>query len=235
MIILYQFGPMFGLPDPSPFCMKAEMLLKIAGLEYRSNKTGFKKAPKGKQPYIEDDGKFIADSTFIRLHIEDKYSFDFDKSLDARTAGNAWAVEKMLEDHIYWVILRERWCNDENFDRGPRMFFGEAPALIRPVIISMVRKKVAKAIKAHGLGLHSTSEIHQLAEKAIDAVAGIIGKNKYLTGDKVCGADATAFAFLAGLSCKQFDTPIIAMVEKHQNLVDYRERMLKEWYPELQS
>ena len=34
MIKLYTFGNFFGLPDPSPFVMKAEMLLKLAGLPY---------------------------------------------------------------------------------------------------------------------------------------------------------------------------------------------------------
>ena len=36
MITLYTFGPAFGLPDPSPFVTKAEMLLKLAGLPYRA-------------------------------------------------------------------------------------------------------------------------------------------------------------------------------------------------------
>ncbi len=35
MITLYSFGPFFGLPDASPFVMKGEMLLKLAGLPYR--------------------------------------------------------------------------------------------------------------------------------------------------------------------------------------------------------
>jgi len=235
MITLYQFGPAFGLPDPSPFCMKAEMLLKIAGLEYRSDRTGFKKAPKGKQPYMEDDGKIIADSTFIRLHIEEKYGFDFNAGLDPRQAGFAWAVEKMFEDHLYWVIVTDRWTNDQNFDRGPRIFFDEAPALIRPLVVSMIRKKVAKATKAQGLGLHSTQEIHQLAEKAIDAVADVLGDNKYLMGDKICGADATAFSFITGLACEQFETPVIDMIKSHKNLIDYRDRMLEEWFADLKG
>ena len=46
MITLYTFGPAFGLPDPSPFVMKAEVLLKMADLPYRVDTTGFRKAPK---------------------------------------------------------------------------------------------------------------------------------------------------------------------------------------------
>jgi len=66
MITLYAFGPAFGLPDVSPFVTKVEMLLKMAGLDYRTDTKGFSKAPKGKLPYIADDGEMIADSTFIR-------------------------------------------------------------------------------------------------------------------------------------------------------------------------
>ena len=47
MITLYTFGPAFGLPDPSPFVTKAEMLLKMAGLPYRADTTGFSQGAQG--------------------------------------------------------------------------------------------------------------------------------------------------------------------------------------------
>ena len=63
MIILYTSGPYFGLPDPSPFVMKAEVLPKMADLPYEADTTGFNKAPKGKLPYINNDGEIR------RLHL----------------------------------------------------------------------------------------------------------------------------------------------------------------------
>ncbi len=233
MITLYRFGTHFGLHDASPFCIKAEVLLKIAGLDFETDLGGFNKAPKGKQPYISDDGEIVADSTFIRLHIEKKYGFDFDPGLDARTAAQAWATEKMCEDHLYWVIVHERWHNDKNFNSGPRIFFDAAPALIRPLVTKMVRKQVLKGIKAHGLGRHSDGEIYVLAERAIAALAGILGDRKYIMGDKICGADASVFAFVDSISCKHFETPVIAMVERHKNLAAYRDRLRGEWFPDL--
>ena len=47
MITLYTFGPLCGLPDASPFVMKAEMLLQLANLEYQTSNKGFMRAPKG--------------------------------------------------------------------------------------------------------------------------------------------------------------------------------------------
>ena len=61
MITLYGFGPLFSLPDPSQFVMKAEVLLKMSGLPYKIDLSGFRKAPKGKLPYINDDGERIAE------------------------------------------------------------------------------------------------------------------------------------------------------------------------------
>jgi len=94
VITLYTFGPGFGLPDPSPFVMKVETLLKMAKLAYRTDTTGFAKAPKGKLPYIDDDGVEVSDSTFIRWHIEKKYGIDFDQGLDASQKATAWRSRK---------------------------------------------------------------------------------------------------------------------------------------------
>ncbi len=41
MITLYKFGSFFGLPNASPFCIKGEVLLKIAGLEYKTDTKSF--------------------------------------------------------------------------------------------------------------------------------------------------------------------------------------------------
>lgn len=83
MITLYAFGPMWGLPDPSPFVMKTGVQLKLAGLPFVTERGGPATAPKGKLPFILDDGELVADSTFIRDHLERKYGLDLDADLTA--------------------------------------------------------------------------------------------------------------------------------------------------------
>ena len=69
------------------------------------------------------------------------------------------------------------------------------------------------------MGRHSDEQIHQLAKRSIDALAGILGKNKYFMGKKVCGVDATAYALLGRvIMCAHFKTPVIEMINGHQNL-----------------
>ena len=233
MITLYTFGPAFGLPDPSPFVTKAEVLLELAGLPYRCDANGFGKAPKGKLPYIDDDGAVIADSTFIRLHLEDKHGIDFDKGLSPADKGIAWAFEKLLEDHLYWVVVRERWLDDANFNRGPRRFFDRAPAPIRPLVIAMIRRQVRRNLYGQGLGRHSSEELDRLAARGIDGIAAFLGDKPWLMGATPCGADATAFAFVAGLLCPQFETASRRHAQTHANLIAYRNRGMATWYPGL--
>ncbi len=230
MITLHVFGPFFGSPDASPFVMKAEMLLKLSGLPYEKSARGFSRAPKGKLPYIIDGGRIIADSTLIRLYLEEQYAIDFDKDLSAHDRGVAWSVEKMLEDHLYWLMVYWRWMIDANFDRGPRHFFDRAPALIRPLVVSMVRRKVRASLHAHGLGRHNDEEKTAMANRCIDALSQVLGENRYLMGDTPCGADATAFAFIAATLPKVFESPLRAKLEATKNLVDYHTRMTTEFY-----
>jgi glutathione S-transferase len=231
MITLAAFGPGFGLPDPSPFVTKTEVLLKMSGVPFEKKTIGLRKAPKGKLPYIEDDGQIIADSTFIRLHLERKYGVDFDKGLTPAQRGAAWAVEKMLEDQLYWVIINERWLDDANFAKGPALFFAGIPAPIRPFIVRTVRKGLRKTMHGHGIGRHTPQEIDELGARALGAVSNMLGDNEYLMGAQLCGADATAYSFMISSLCAHFDTKLRASAQKLSNVVAYCERMGRKFHP----
>jgi glutathione S-transferase len=230
LITLYTFGPYFGLPDGSPFVTKGMLLLKMAGLSYVEDRNGYPKAPKGKLPFIDDDGEKIADSTFIRLHIEKKYNFDFDSGLTEEQKAIGWAVEKMCEDHLYWLVVADRWLIDENFDKGPAHFFDAVPAPIRPLVRTMIRRKIRSGAMAQGLYRHTPEQRRELGRRGLTAVATLLGEKPYLFGDKPHGADATVGAFVMGGLCPFFDSPLRDEAERMPNLVAYAERMKKNYF-----
>ncbi len=231
MITLYTFGPAFGLPDISPFVTKAEMLLKMTGLDYRTDTRGFNKAPKGKLPYIDDDGETVADSTFIRWHLERKYGIDFDRGLDEAERASAWAFEKMFEDHAYWSVVHARWMDDENFERGSRAYFQQLPLPMRLVVPRAARGQIKAQIKGHGMGRHTDEEIVALGTRSLDAASGFLAEKPFMMGGAPTGLDATAFAFVAGALCPTFETPLRDAVERHDNLKAYLGRMTDRYYP----
>ena len=232
MITLYNFGPGFGLPDPSPFVTKTEVLLKMAKLPYRADTSGFKKAPKGKLPYIDNDGETIADSTFIRWYLEKKYKIDFDRGLSPEQRAIAWAFEKMLEEHLYWAVVHARWMDDANFAKGPATFFHAIPAPVRPLLVAIIRQRLRRTLHGQGIGRHSHDEIVALGTRSVDATADYLGTKPFMMGAEPTGLDATVFAFVAGVLCPLFDTPLRSAAERHENLKQYVGRMTARFYPD---
>jgi glutathione S-transferase len=193
---------------------------------------GFRKAPKGKLPYIRDGEDIIADSTFIRLHLERRYNIDFDEGLSPKERGLACAIEKMCEDHLYWLLVHERWAEDANFKRGPAKFFDAAPAPVRPFVKWFIRRKVKQALHGQGAGRYSQSERAILADRAFASLSAILGGQSYIMGEKPCGADATVFAFVLGALCPIFDAATRTSAESHANLKDYCARLSRQYYRE---
>lgn len=235
MMTLYAFGPAFGLPDPSPFCTKADILMQLSGLPYERRNGNLRRAPKGKLPMLIDDGETIPDSSFIRFHLEAKHGIDFDKGLTPEQSGVAWAVEKMLEDQLYWIVVHERWMDDANFTRGPAHFFKAVPAPLRPVIVGLVKRKVRRNLQGHGMGRHSDAEKLVLAQRAFSAIAAILGDRPYLGGDTPCGSDAALGAFLMAGLCPLFESPVRGVIEGHPNLTAYAARIKARFFPETEA
>ena len=212
----------------------------MAGVPYQTSsmaqsRKGFSRAPKGKLPYIDDEGEIIADSSLIRMHLEVKYHVDFEKGLDATQKAIGWAAEKMMEEHLYFAAVDARWLVDENFAKLNDRFFKGVPGLLRPVVTGMVRRQIAKSIKAQGLGRHSREDMVRLVIRDIETIAVLLGDKPYIFGDKPCGFDASIGAFTMGVLCKAFNSPLRDAAESHSNLVAYVHRLKGQSFPELAS
>ncbi|MEL6299207.1 MAG: glutathione S-transferase family protein [Pseudomonadota bacterium] len=229
---LQVFGPMFGLPDPSPFCAKAIVLLKLSGLAFETVKFDMVKAPKGKAPVLMIDGEPLPDSTFIRFALEDRFGVDFDGAMSAKDKGVAWAAEKMAEDHLYYVIMSERWVDDANFQTGPAQYFDEIPQPIRPVIRTMVRRRVRKTLHAQGFGRHTIAEQTRLAVRGYEAIGEILSDRPWLGGEAPCGSDASVWASVACIMADSFGSPTRDAIQANTTLKSYRDRGMKIWFPE---
>jgi glutathione S-transferase len=233
MITLYTFGPAWGLPDASPFVTKCAMLLKLAGLPYRTDSKGFGKAPRGKLPYIRDEDTLISDSTLIRFYLEQRYKIDFGHGLTEEQKGIAWAAEKMCEDHLYWLIIHARWIDHDNFERGPAAFFKGVPAPVRPLVKTMVRRQIRGSLRAQGAGRFTEEERTALAERAFASLSAILGDKPYLMGPDPCGADATVLGIVGGALCPIFETPLRLKAEAYPNLRNYCARLTQQFFPEI--
>ena len=226
MITLYGFGPLFGLPDPSPFVLKTLTQLKMSGLPFRLERARPADSPKGKIPFIRDGERVLGDSVFILDHLKRAYDVDLDAHLTQRQLSLAWSLERMLEDHLYWAIVHARWAIDDNFERGPAQFFAGAPEGAKQAGQAGMRG----VLHGQGFGRHSEAEIADLAERDFAAAAELLGEGPFLFGEAPCSVDATLFAFTAAAATPFFDSAIRVAAERHANLVDLQWRMMDRYY-----
>ena len=235
-IELYQFAPAFGLPNASPFCMKVETWLRMAGLPFTipaPNFSHFGKAPKGKMPYIRESahGSLLADSSAIILHLSKTHGVTLDDWLSPAQQAVALAFQRLMEESLYWAALYTRWIPDTAWPQTRAAFFGDLPAPLKLFVPALARRAMKKSLHAQGMGRHSEADILAIAKRDIDALATFLADKPYLMGDQPCSLDASAYAFIANLTGSQVpDSPLKQHGLAYPQLAAYAERMRQRYY-----
>src|SRR5437870_12328426 len=98
MITLYQFAPIWGLPDLSPFVTKLDAYLRMVELPYQTVRANYWEAPKGKLPAIEDRGNKLGDSTLIVEYLKATYGDKLDSHLSPRDHATALGMQRLIEE-----------------------------------------------------------------------------------------------------------------------------------------
>jgi glutathione S-transferase len=226
MIRLHQFAPAFGLPNASPFCMKLETYLRMAGLPYETvNDGNVLKAPKGKLPWIDDDGTRVADTSFIIEHLKRTYGDPLDAGLSPKLRAQATAFQRLFEENLYWAVVHTRWADPQGWRATRQAFFGTLPAPLRGIVSRLARRGLLAELRGQGMGRHSEAEIHAIGCRDVTAVADFLGDQSYMLGDAPSSLDATAYAFLANLLWAPVDTPIRRHAAARPTLEAYCQRM----------
>lgn len=228
-VLLQKFLPAWDLPDFSPFCFKAEVYLKLAGIPYTTELADSRKAPKNKLPVLVDSGRTIADSSAIIEHLERTREKPLDSALTPRQRAIATAVRAMLEEKLYFVIVYERWKLDANWAIYKPQFKELAvrlgvPSLLHGIVLAQVRKQMLTALQGQGIGRHTPDEIVAMAKSILDAVAELC-EGPYFFGAQPTTLDATVYAFVQSILGAPFEGPIKEHAQRCAKLRPYCEHM----------
>ena len=233
MIQLYQFDPAFGLPNASPFCMKMETYLRMAELPFEmptATLRDLQRAPMGKLPYIVDEGKTLADSTFIIEHLKARYGDPLDAWMDGQRKATALAFQRLMEENLYWAVVYSRWVEPEGWAKTREAFFGKLPPPLKWIVPTFARRGLVKELYGHGMGRHSREEIYSIGRRDITALADFLADKPFFMGAMPCSLDATAFAFLANLLCPAVESPLKQHASQYPQLQAYCQRMRSRYY-----
>lgn len=231
MITLYSY-PGFGtVPSVSPFCIKIEAYLKLTKREYRTvYPTNPGKAPKGKLPYIEDNGRVIADSGFIIDYLKATYGDPLDDGMSAPERATAHAFRRLFEENLYWCGIHALWVDEANWPTTKRQVFGKAPLPLRLIFPPIARRILRKQAHGQGMTRHTSAEIYKIMLDDFTAVSAFLGDKRYFMGERPRTIDATAHGFLTRFLFAPLRVPIQAEIDKLANLKAYCTRMHQELF-----
>lgn len=234
MLKLYQFDRTWGIPNLSPFCCKVETYLRFAGIDYEIETALPTTAPKGKLPYIVDRDITLADSRFIVNHLKSCYR-DLDTGLTDTESAIAVAMQRLIEEHLFWIALYSRWqYTDKNWQLNKTAIFSALPPIVRDLGARLTRRRIQQQIYGQGTGRHQPDEIFALGKQDIDALAGFLGDKKYFFGTRPTTLDASAFGLLINIIGCPIESPLKQHGLSKSNLHNYVARIMAEYYEDIQ-
>lgn len=235
-VVLWQMLPVWGLPNPSPFCMKVETWLRMAGIAYEPRAIdGPPRSQSGKLPYVErPDGSLLSDSSAIIETLTRERDVALDGHLCARDRALGVLLQRTLEEDLYFLVLHERWVDDRNWPRTARDYFGHLPWALRTLIVPIVRRRIVASAAGQGTARLPGERRIAKAQSDVRAIAELLGDRPYFF-DEPSSYDACAYAFLANVLWAPYEGPIKDELRGRPNLVAFCERMKAAYYADWQA
>ena len=234
MLKLVQFHPAFGIRNMSPYCLKLETYLRMAGLEHEVVwNSDTSKAPKGKLPYIIDGDTVMGDSALIIDYLKEKHGDPLDGALTPEQKAQMLAWRSLFEDSLMFPILHARWIDPVGWEKM-KTLFDRMPLPLRLTIPGIVRNGVRKQLYSQGMGRHTQEEIYGFGVQYLEAIEIQLGDKTFVLGDTPTSLDATAYGFLANLVDTDFDNPLNRKACGTPSFVAYCARIKQGYFADLQ-
>ncbi|XP_019864850.1 failed axon connections isoform X2 [Aethina tumida] len=204
IVYLYQFSRTPLLPSLSPYCLKVETWLRLAGIKYENVDHKMKyRSKKGQLPFIELNGEEVADSAIIIKELSQKFGHDLDAGLTTEQRNLAHATISMIENHLAWIVMWWRTKYPDQVLKGYKVNLQHALGTRIPNgILNFCFKfafgrKGSKKVKAQGIGVHSAEEVMEFGQQDLKVLSDMLADKPFFFGDEPTNLDVVVFAHLA--------------------------------------
>ncbi len=224
-IVLVQF-PYVWDRNVSPFCLKLESWLRLAEVPFTVRTTmNPRSAPLGKLPYIIDGDHRIAETSSIIDYLKETRGIDPDAGMSADDMARSLVLQRLVEEHLYFVILYSRWIDPDGWAVLRDAFFASLPPILRPVIRTLARRGGAQIIAKQGLGRLDRDTIYARGHADLTAIANLLGDRPFFLGEQLTTIDAIVHGFLANILYVPIETPLKRDAQRFDNLTAWCDAM----------
>jgi glutathione S-transferase len=231
-LVLFQPPGGWGEPSMSPFCMKLECWLRMAGIPFEIRPPDMRKAPRGKIPYVAlPDGTRMGDSQLIVEHLTKAHNVTLDDHLSPSQRATARAVRRMLEEGTYFLGIHDRWVDDAGWVATKAAFASFLPKVAIP-FLPLLRLGVKRTVHGQGTSRHDRATRDAMAIADWDAIVSLLGEGPHMFGSEASSIDAVIFAFHEAVQAHPIPTALKAHLERQPALVAHHEHMWRFFPPE---
>ena len=234
-VILHMFERARNCPNPSPYPIKLETFMRMAGIKYEAD---FAKpmSAKGKSPWMTLNGEDVADSQLCIEHLQKHFGekADLSRHLSAKERAEARAMRAVLEDHLYFCFVMEKWIFGKRSDILKNMAPLPGPGFLHNFILGRVAGNLKKQCEGQGIGRHSPEQIRAMAKEDLKTISDYLGEKPFMMGDQPTEIDCVVFGFTTPIfyTVKEGDKDALLkyVEEECANLKAHNDRIKEKYY-----
>uniref|UniRef100_A0A7E4W6F9 Thioredoxin-like_fold domain-containing protein n=1 Tax=Panagrellus redivivus TaxID=6233 RepID=A0A7E4W6F9_PANRE len=195
IVYLYQFPRPHYVPNASPFALKVETYLKSHKIPYEVIESYKLRSAHGLIPFIEFNGKHIADSRLILKHLSAHFNeIELTKSPD--NALEETFIARFVDDTVLMSANAER-VQDKVFDAVGEMIKGVLPQVFKYPLGLAFRSFAKEKFIENGFGRHTIKEQSKLLNTDLEAINVFLESRGRHEARKLSIAECTIFGHLA--------------------------------------
>jgi glutathione S-transferase len=225
MIELHQFKPVLGIPNASPFCMKAEAYLLYRDIPYKFVPSSPRKSPSRLVPFIVDGEKTVTDTEAIIDYFEAKQAVTLDANLSKRQLAVARMMRIWVEQNMFWQVTFMRWGDPVGWQSFSPILKSSIPRAMRGPAIFLIRRHLLTQMRRRGLRPGNTDAAYAKGRAQLDVLADFLTDDGFAFGANPTRLDMTLYAFIANIMDQDQPNTLRDYARSVANLTAYCQRM----------
>lgn len=226
MIEFHSLPSAWGLLSISPYCMFAELRLRIAGLDYkRVVETTARGTPEGVLPYARVDGRLLPNPEALHAWLDEQTGSPRLGQVGDGSYPQAVLIDRLIDKSLYWCFVHSRWAHEAGYDAVYPTFAGFAPKGLALLLVPLFRRSVNQLLKSNGFGDKTDDQVYSEGEIDIRALSVMLGNKEWFLGEGPGAPDAQVYALLANIEYQPVDNRLRAELRKQVSLMAFLQRV----------
>ena len=225
-IQLHTLPGALGIRSLSPFGLKVESLLRLAGVPYEVVPDSPMNGPRKKLPFTVQGDEVVADSGNITQKLVD------DGTLDLPAGPFETLVIRTIEEHLCFFAVHFLFAYEG--EAVKQVLLAEVPAFLRSLIFGKMNKGLQSNLFAQGTGRRPDEEMLRMARADFGALTRLLNDQKFFAGETPGIADASAHGLFSQF-LGEGENPLSMLFREHDALVRYHARVERFIYGDVRA